>query len=178
MDLSSYTEFKPHRFKRMCWAVINTFIFPVLARPMLWPMRRWILRKFGARIDAKAYIYESSQIFAPWNLIVGRACIGPHTRLYNKDRIQIGNDSVISQGAFLCTASHDISSRMLPLITRPIIIGDNVWIASDCFIGPGVTVAEGCVLGARACLFKSTARYEVLRGNPAITLKQRIIKDA
>jgi len=138
-----------------------------------------MLKAFGAKIDHKAYIYASCKVFAPWNLIVGRACIGPHTQVYNKAMITIGNDSVISQGAFLCSASHDIVSTMLPLKTASISIGDNVWVASDAFIGMGVTVGEGAVVGARAAVFKSVEPWTVVGGNPAQFIKKRVIeKDA
>ena len=128
-----------------------------------------LLIAFGAKIDRKAYIYARCVIFAPWNLVVGRACIGP---------IRIGNDSVISQGSFLCAASHDISSKMLPLKIAPISIGDNVWIASDAFIGMGVTIGNGAVVGARAAVFKDVEPWTGGGGNPAKFIKKRIIKDA
>ena len=97
--------------------------------------------------------------------------------MYNKDLIVIGDDSVISQGTYLCTASHDISSKMLPLNTAPIIIGKNVWVAADAFVGMGVTIGEGAVVGARAAVFKDVEPWTVVGGNPAKFIKNRVIKD-
>lgn len=176
MDLSNYVEAKPHRVKRIIWAILNATLYRLLVGRFFWPVRKLLLLLFGAQIDKKAYIYSRCTIYAPWNLIVGRACIGPNTELYNKALIIIGNDSVISQGSFLCTASHDISSKMLPLKTTQIVIGDNVWIASYAFVGMGVTIGEGAVVGARACVFKDVEPWTVVGGNPAREIKKRVLK--
>lgn len=178
VNLSDYREKKPHRFRRIVWAIINVSVYRMCGGRISWPVRKMLLIAFGAKIDRKAYIYARCVIFAPWNLVVGRACIGPRTEIYNKAPIRIGNDSVISQGSFLCAASHDISSKMLPLKIAPISIGDNVWIASDAFIGMGVTIGNGAVVGARAAVFKDVEPWSVVGGNPAKFIKKRIIKDA
>lgn len=176
-DISNYKEYKPHRVKRILWVIINATLFRCFARGPLWPLRKGLLKLFGAKIGPKSLIYESCKIFAPWNLEIGHStCIGPKTELYNKDKIVIGNNSVVSQKSSLCTASHDISSYMLPLITKPIIIGNNVWVASEAFIGPGVRINDGAIIGARAGVFKDVQSLTVVGGNPAIVLKQRKVK--
>ena len=135
MNLSEYKEEKPHNMKRIVWYVINSTLFRLfIGRPFRWA-RHGLLRAFGATIDKDAYIYPSTTIFAPWNLRVGRACIGPKTTIYCKAPITIGDDTVISQGAFLCAAGHDISSLMLPLKRDPIKVGNKV--KSDSLIASG-----------------------------------------
>lgn len=178
MNLSDYKEKKPHRAKRIVWAVVNKTLFRWCIGRVGWPLRKLMLKTFGASIDRKAYIYGSCTVFAPWLLVVGRACIGPNTELYNKAPITIGDDSVVSQGSFLCTASHDISSTMLPLKTAPISIGDNVWVASDAFVGMGVAIGDGAVIGARSAVFKDVEPWTVVGGNPAKFIKERTIKNA
>ncbi len=178
MNLSDYSEAKPHRIKRIIWAVINATLYRWCGGRIAWQLRKFLLRLFGAKINHKAYIYAKCKVFAPWNLIVGRACIGPDTEIYNKDIVTIGDDTVISQYSFLCTASHDITSLMLPLKKAPIVIGNNVWIASNVMIGPGVQVGEGAVVGARAAVFKDVEPWTVVGGNPARFIKKRNIKDA
>lgn len=178
MNLSNYTEEKPHYKRRIIWFFVNHTIFRILYYGRLCcKCRNLLLRIFGATIDKDAYVYPTCEIFAPWNLIVGRACIGPKTRLYCKGKIVIGNDCVISQGSYLCTASHNISCLMLPLKIADIIVKDYAWVAADAFIGPGVTIEEGAVVGARAAVFKDVGPWTVVGGNPAQYLKDRIIKD-
>ena len=177
MDLSNYKEEKPHFMKRLVWYVVNRTLFRWCAGAYLKGIRHGLLRLFGATIDGKALIYSSCQVFAPWNLVVGRACVGPNTILYNKALIKIGDDSVVSQGSFLCTASHQISSCMLPLVVAPITIENHVWVAANAFVGMGVTVGEGAVVGATASVYKDVEPWTVVGGNPAKFIKKRIIKD-
>lgn len=175
MDLSNYREPKPKYMKRLCWIAVASTIYRLMFGRVFWRLRRATLILFGASIDRKAYIYRTCKIFAPWNLKVGRACIGPRTEVYNKAMVTIGDDSVISQGTFLCTGSHDISSYMLPLVTKPINIGNHVWIAADVFIAPGITISDGSVVGARSAVFHDVQPGVVVGGNPATLIKRRPI---
>lgn len=175
MNLNEYREEKLCHFKRMCWHVVNVTLFRLLIGRKLRFVRNLLLRSFGANIPLESLIYSSCKIWAPWNLTVGKfSCVGPNTQLYNKAPIVIGDNTVVSQGAFLCTASHDISDPCHALITAPIILKDRVWVAADAFIGMGVTIGEGAVVGARACVFKDVEPWMVVGGNPAKVLKKRI----
>lgn len=177
-DMEYYSEVKPHYIKRIIWQFVNITLFRCLLGYRLRYVRNLILRLFGARIPLYSMIYPSCRIFAPWNLVVGRhSCIGPHTQIYNKDKITLGNHCVVSQGCFLCTAGHDISDARHKLITAPIVIGDRAWVAADAFVGMGITIGEGAVVGARAAVFKDVEPWTVVGGNPAKFIKQRIIKN-
>jgi len=181
MDLSQYTEVYPFKFKikRYLWIFVNATIFRILYRGNICRiLRNCLLKSFGAQIPICSLVYSTCKIWAPWNLSIGEyACIGPNVTIYNKAKISIGNNSVVSQNVYLCTASHDITSSLHPLITAPIIVEDQVWIAAEAFIGMGVTISEGAVVGARAAVFKDVAPWTVVGGNPAKFIKQRIIKD-
>lgn len=177
MNLSQYSELKPHYKMRIVWYIINHTVFRCMIGRPFRQARNNILRWFGAKIDKDACIYPSCNIFAPWNLIVGRACIGPDTIIYCKDKIVLGDDCVVSQRVYLCTASHDIANLMLPLKTAPIVIEDQAWVAADAFVGMGVTIGQGAVVGARAAVFKDVESWTVVGGNPAKFIKKRIVKE-
>ena len=59
---------------------------------------------------------------------------------------------------------------------EPIVIGAHAWIAAEAFIGPGVTVSEGAVVGARAVLFRDAEPWGVYVGNPARWIKTRVLR--
>ena len=121
-----------------------------------------------------AAVAASTRVWLPRNLEVGRdASLGPDVDCYNMAPIVIGDRTVISQRAVLCGGTHDIGDRAFQLIARPIVIGRDVWIAAEAFVGPGVSVGDGCVLGARGCAFSDLAPWTVYRGNPANPVKQR-----
>lgn len=176
MDLSNYREPKPHHLRRVCWCVFNATIFRCFPGTPLRFVRNLFLKAFGAKIPWRSCVYSSCKIWAPWNLEVGHfSCVGPNTELYNKAPIVIKDNCVVSQGAYLCTASHDISDSAHPLITAPIVMEDKSWVAADAFVGMGVTIGEGAVVGARACVFKNVEAWSVVGGNPAKFIKRREI---
>jgi putative colanic acid biosynthesis acetyltransferase WcaF len=178
-DLYHYHEEKPHRMKQLLWRVVNKTLFRCLMdRGWLFTiLKNSLLNAFGAKVVMKTKICRTCTIWAPWNLEMKEySVIGPHVQVYNKDKITIGRNVVVSQGAFLCTASHDISHELLPLTTAPIVLEDRCWVAADAFIGKGVTVGEGAVVGARACVYKDVDPWTVVGGNPAQKLKNRIIQ--
>ena len=178
MNLNQYNELKPNRCKRIIWAFVNITLFRMFFLPQMKLIRNLLLRIFGAKLTLGVMVYPSCRIFAPWNLSVGKySCIGPNTTIYNKAPIVIGENCVISQGAYLCTASHDISKKSHDLITKPIIIKNRAWVAAEAFVGMGVTIGEGAVVGARAAVFKDVEPWTVVGGNPARVIKKRVIKD-
>jgi putative colanic acid biosynthesis acetyltransferase WcaF len=101
------------------------------------------------------------------------SCLGPYVNCYNVDVVKIMRNSIVSQNVTLCTATHNIHSDNFELITKQIIIYPNVWVASEAFIGPGVTIFEGAVVGARSCVFNNIEAWNVVRGNPSKFLKIR-----
>ena len=153
-------------------------VFQFLPGLRLIRVRNWILRRFGAAVNGWSLIYPSAKIFAPWNLEMGLGgCIGPDVELYNKDKIVLGDQVTISQGAYLCTAGHDITSKTMALTTAPIIIGNLAWIGAKAIVLPGVTIGEGAVVGAGAVVTKDVEPWTVVGGNPARVVKKREIRE-
>lgn len=174
MELYSYKEKKERPILLKIWRLVNAFFF-------LWcgnKIRQALLKMFGAKIGKGCLICRGVTVYAPWNLTLGdMVCIGPYVELYDKDKIEIGNGVVVSQNSYLCTASHDISSSKMELVTAPIIIGDNVWIAAKATILLNVTVNEGAVVGACAVVAKDVSAWSVVVGNPAKVVKCRRLND-
>jgi putative colanic acid biosynthesis acetyltransferase WcaF len=162
-----------NRIRRAVW---NT-VWLLLARWTPPPLHGWralLLRLFGARIGPHCRLYGSTRVWDPANLELGEnVLIGPGAIVYNQGQISIGAGSVISQRAHLCASSHRIGDRYFQLVLKPIAIGPGCWVAAEAFVGPGVTMAEGAVLGARGVLFEDAASNTVYRGNPAVMLAKR-----
>jgi putative colanic acid biosynthesis acetyltransferase WcaF len=165
-----------NKLLRVLW---NT-AYIILFRYSPTPIHRWrsmILRCFGAKIGKGAHVYPKVKIWAPWNLTLGdQSGIGNGAIIYSQGHITIGNSVVISQGVHLCGGTHDYTLSGHPLVTKPIVIGDNVWIAAEAFIHPGVTIGTGAVVGARSVVNKDIPQWVVCAGNPCKILKIRVIK--
>lgn len=97
---------------------------------------------------------------------------------YSVDEITIGAQATVSQGAKLCTAGHDITSKIMELTTKPIVIGDNTWVAAWSIIMSGVIVGEGAVVAAGAVVTKDVEPWTVVGGNPAKFIKKRDLREA
>jgi putative colanic acid biosynthesis acetyltransferase WcaF len=110
--------------------------------------RRLVLRLFGARIGRRVSIKPRVRVKFPWRLVVGDdSWLGECVWIDNLERVEIGSNCCLSQGAHLCTGSHDWTRPGFDLIVKPIRIEDGAWIAARAAVGPGVTVGKGGVLG-------------------------------
>lgn len=156
------------KLRRAVWNAV----WLILYRPSPIPLHGWrrlLLRLFGATISGGARPYPSARIWAPWNFEMGAgSTIGPRSEIYSVARVTLGPWSVVSQRAYLCTASHDIHAPGFALTAAPIAVGRNAWVAADAFIGPGVTLADGAVAAARAVVIKDVDRNVIVGGNPAV----------
>jgi len=139
--------------------------------------RNLLLRFSGAKVGKGVHVYSSVKIWAPWNLEMGNnSSLGPGVICYSVDKIVIGDNATVSQYAHLCAATHDIEDSGFGLVTKPIHIGANAWVAADAFIAPGVKIGEGAVVGARSAVFREVKPWTVVGGNPAKFLKARKLK--
>lgn len=166
-----------HQVVRMLWTMTWALCARWLPRSVGSGWKRFLLRIFGAKVASTAIVYSSAKVYYPANLTMDDyACLASDVDCYNVAPIHIGKFATVSQGAFLCTASHDIASPHHELITAPITIESQAWVAAGVFIGMGVTIGEGAVVGARAAVFKDVEPWTVVGGNPAKFIKKRVIK--
>jgi putative colanic acid biosynthesis acetyltransferase WcaF len=180
LDIESNRETRKYSRKeallRIAWGIILP-IFRFSPRP-LFGWRSFLLRLFGAKVGHDVHIYNSATIYMPWNLEIGAwSSIGEHAYIYNLGKITIGRKTTISHRAHLCAGTHDYENPSLPLLKPPIVVGDQAWICTDAFIGPGVTIGAGAVVGARAVVVKDVEPWTVVGGNPAEFIKKRILND-
>ena len=132
----------------------------------------------GRNIHRFASLARNCRIDYPWNVSIGElSSIGSGAWVYALDKISIGNNVCIGEDVRLITGSHDVSSPTFDLVTRPITINDNVWVATDSIVLPGVTIGEGAVVGAGAVVTKDVEPWTVVAGNPAKFIKKRVLKN-
>lgn len=183
--MRSYTQipnFKnPYTLRNKLKRFVFNFIWALFVRPFPGKIAtKWsifILNSFGANVHPTSIIYSSANILMPWNLIMHEnSCIANNVIVENSDKVVIGAFSIISQYSYLCTASHDIRDINFPQFTKPIIVGKNCWICANCFIGPGVKLGDGSIAGASSSVFRNVSEWQIVGGNPARYLGQRILK--
>ena len=173
---SPYTS--GEKVRRVIWNYLGQLLMRLTFHNW-YALRNELLRLFGAEIGRNVRIRPNVNIEQPWNLTIGEnSSVGDNAILYCLGTVTIGKGVSISQYAHICAGTHDYEQPDMPLLRPSIVLEDNVWIAADAFVGPGVTVGEGAVLGARSSVYKDMSPRMVYAGNPAREIKKRIMRDA
>lgn len=114
------------------------------------------------------------------NNAVGDVTIGDYTRIGIHNTIIgpvcIGNHVNLAQGITITALNHnfeDASKRIdeQGISTKPVVIGDDVWIGANAVILPGVTIGSHCVVAAGAVVTKDVPDNCVVGGVPAKVIK-------
>jgi putative colanic acid biosynthesis acetyltransferase WcaF len=162
-----------NRLGRVLWS-IAWLLLGRWTPPPLHAWRAFLLRCFGAKIGRGVHVYPGARIWAPWNLEIGdQTGIGNGATLYAQGKITLAKRVVISQGAYLCAGTHDYEKPGFPLVTAPIVVGDQAWLAAEVFVHPRVTIGEGAVVGARSVVTKDLPAWMVCSGFPCVPIKPR-----
>jgi putative colanic acid biosynthesis acetyltransferase WcaF len=153
----------------LCWAL--------LYRPSPRPMHAWrafLLRRFGATMGPGCHFYPASKIWAPWNLACADlVTVADGVEIYNPAPIRLGSHSILSQGAFLCGATHDYDDPAFPLLAYAMEVGAYAWVCARASVAPGVCVGEGAVLGLGSVATRDLEPWTIYAGVPAVKVKDR-----
>jgi putative colanic acid biosynthesis acetyltransferase WcaF len=162
-----------NKLGRLCWGLVYVLLFRPSPRP-LHAWRAFLLRCFGAKIGAHCHVYPGARVWAPWNLEMDDfASLADESVVYNAGKLFMSEHAVVSQQAYICTATHDFDDPAFPMVTSPIRLGRYSWICARACVLPGVTVGDGAVLGLAAVASKDLEPWQVYAGNPARRVKQR-----
>jgi len=177
-DLSTFSQ--PREFRGrpgwyvQLWWIVQSTLFG-MSPQFMYGWRRWLLRRFGAKVGKRALIRPTARFTYPWKVDIGDyAWIGDDVVIYSLGKISIGNNVVISQRSYLCTGTHDPQTSTFDILSKPIVIESEAWIATDVFIGPGLTIGHGAVVGARSSVFHNMPPLMVCLGSPAKPIKTRL----
>ncbi|GEM_PF-262747 len=164
---------------RALWVLVESTLFRFSPKRAD-RFRASLLRLFGATVHGCPEVLRRTvRVEVPWNIELGDRCqIGDAARLYSLGRITVGAHTVVSQHAHICAGTHDFTDTDFPLRRVPISIGERCWIATDVYVAPGVTIADGVVVGARSNVVKDLPGWTVCVGSPARPVRHRPLVDA
>lgn len=121
--------------------------------------------------------FERNALFGPDLRIGDHSGIGIDCEIYGP--VTIGSDVMMGPEVVIYTSGHEYSRTDIPIRkqggtdVKPVVIGNDVWIGRRTIIMPGVTIGNGCVIGAAAVVTKDVSDYSVVGGVPAKIIKVR-----
>lgn len=140
-------------------------------------IRRFIYKALGAEIGKNVVFHFRTEVRGLHRLKIGDGTIiGDNALLAAQRGLTIGNNVNLSSNVSIYSGAHDHRDpyfRSTPATTRPITIGDRVWIGSNAIILTGVNIGEGAVVCAGCVVTKDVDPYAVVAGIPARKVNER-----
>lgn len=159
------------------WYFVNALLVRASWNPFM-GIKIVLLRMFGAKVGKGLVIKNNVVIKSPWNLTVGDDCwLGEDCWIDNLDKVCIGNNVCISQGALLLTGNHDYTLSSMPYRNGAITLEDGAWIGAKAVVCPGVTVRRNAILTVGSVATKEMEENGIYQGNPAVRVRTRVLKD-
>lgn len=113
-------------------------------------------------------------VFENGKLELGSGFFNSNVKIRCKNKIRIGKNVAISHDVTIMDSdAHNISYDGY-LMTKPIIIGDKVWIGSRVLIMKGVNIGDGAIIAAGSVVTKDVPPNSMVAGVPANVIKDNI----
>lgn len=163
------------KFRYLIWLLVSNIIF-LTNIPYPNGLKVLILRTFGAKMGQNVVIKPWVKIKFPWNLTLGdHVWLGEDVWIDNISMVTIQSHVCISQGAFILTGNHNYTKSYFPLITKPILIEEGVWVCAKAIVTGGVTLKSHSVLSLGCIATKDLDSYYIYGNFPLEKIKPRTI---
>lgn len=132
-----------------------------------------IVKNFGNSVNI-----ERGAVFGPLLEIGDNSGVGIDSEVYGP--VKIGQNVMMGPEVVIYTGGHRHDRTDITMIeqgddvVKPVVIGNDVWIGRRVMIMPGVTVGDGCIIGAGAVVTKDIPPYSIAAGVPAKVVKSRL----
>lgn len=126
------------------------------------------------RIGSASSIHRRCRMYRSYRIKIGNhTVINYGVLLDGRGGLCIGDNVSVSEGTVILTMDHNVDDPDLALRSRPVTIGDYVFIGSYARILPGVMVGEGAVIAAGAVVVRDVDPYTLVAGVPARHVRDR-----
>lgn len=143
-------------------------------------IRRRFYRKYFGHLGKGVYIRQEVRIVNIDKLYVGdHTHIGVANMLQAGGGIELGNHVVLGPGVRIWSMNHKFDDLEKPIMEqgyehKKVVIGDHCWIGAGVFIMPGAVLGEGVIVSAGSVVGgKAVPPYKILAGNPARVIGTR-----
>ena len=164
------------------YCIINILLYHnklKLAIPsLLFSFRVFTFLKSGKIfIGQKSIVGKYCKLISQGNLTIGNNfCINQYSRIVALEKITIGDNVTIANFVSILDHDHAYQIHKKQLIlngykTKPICIGNNVWIGDKVTICKGVTIGDNVIIGANSVITKDISSNVIVAGVPSRVIK-------
>lgn len=149
-----------------------------IKRKRIQPCTFWV--SDDARFSCKGFsMYEGASVvlLEGSSLTVGKNTYMNDSLIQCASKITIGDECAIAGGALIQdTDFHPLIDEEgnESVFTKPITIGNHVWICANAIVLKGVTIGDGAVVAAGAVVTKDVPAHSLVGGNPARVIKENV----
>jgi acetyltransferase-like isoleucine patch superfamily enzyme len=145
-----------------------------------WYIHDHLAPKAEMHIAGNPRIHPTASLRCGRNIHLGRnSHINQYCCIWASEnaRIVLGDDLLMGPGVKIFSSNHraEIGPPMnvQPFREKDIIIGNDVWLGANCVVVAGVTIGDGCIIGAGSVVTTDVPAYTVSAGIPARFIKKR-----
>lgn len=158
---------------------VQSAVFPLLPSTRFFGLKRWLLRRAGAKIGKNVRICSSASFFGSGLLEIGdNTWIGHRCVIVASSYIKIGANCDLAPNVYIGNGTHEITPKSYRIadkeISKDVIIGNGCWICVNSTILPGVVIPEKCVIAAGAVVSKSISESMSLVAGVPATVKKKL----
>lgn len=181
-SISEALDYSLSDIVRMAWSFVMTKVS--------YPGARLVRRPISIR-GKRGFEYGSGfttgkncriEIYGKGKITCGiNVRIGDNVHIAASDCVEIGDECLFASKIFISDTSHgsygengsspDIPPNVRPLVACPVHIGKNVWLGENVVVLAGVSIGDGCIVGANATVTKSLPAGSIAVGSPAKVVK-------
>ena len=134
----------------------------------------------------KQFKYGSLRIMSGFRVVIGKgakcsiekAFFNNYCSINCLESIKIGKDCLFGENVKIYDHNHIFSNIDVPISsqgfsTAPIVIGNNVWIGSNCTILKGVTIGDNVVIGANCLIHHDIPSNSIVKNNSNLIVERR-----
>lgn len=144
-------------------------------RPKQVEEKQAIIRRLFNKTGERFWIEPPFFCDYGYNIEIGECFYANHNMvILDEAKVVFGNNVFIGPNCSFYTACHplDAAQRNEGLeFTKPISIGDNVWLGGNVTVIPGVTIGNNSVIGAGSVVSKDIPANVVAVGNPCKVIR-------
>lgn len=141
-------------------------------------LRYLFLKPFVKSIHS-ARIKEGVTIWFPYAVSIGRkVSLNEWVFISGFGGVEIGDSCRIAHGCSLVSEDHGVDDLTRPIHEQPkipgkIVLGRDVWLGAGVRVLKGVTIGDGCVIGANSVVTRDIPPYSIAVGSPARVVRKR-----